>query len=487
MLSSIDLPILPKKFSIIPASNKFCPYEIAGKKAFKTDIVICDFNYLFASGIMENFLGRIGRSIEESILVVDEAHNLPSRIRNSYSYVLSTELIKNALKELNDNIQSRKFDKYFYHLKSALEDLYFELLLGEKTETLLETDIFLDRFFSKFDDAIKPKLIDIIEELWEVEALVKENKVISYVGRAANFLNRLRTLDKDNYLEILEKYIQKDKTTISLKIKCIDPSDIAGNILNNSYSSILMSATLSPITMYKDILGIENASLLELESPFDSQNQLTIVDDEVTSKFTMRDENMYKKIANRIKSYLDSSHNKNAIVFFPSYDFLDRVTKNLSLGNLNRKVFIEQKFMTKDQKEDFVNKFKDNAVNIKSKVLFGITGGSFAEGLDLPKSALEIVIVVGLPLTVPDVTTENVIRHYDKKFKKGQLYGYIFPAMNRIIQAAGRCIRTEEDRGVIVLMDFRYLWPLYAQIFPKNWRLKCIQKVDDEIKGFFSL
>ena len=146
----------------------------------------------------------------------------------------------------------------------------------------------------------------------------------------------------------------------------------------------------------------------------------------------------------------------------------------------------EQKFMTKEQKEDIVEKFKESGgFDSKAKVLFAITSGSFAEGLDLPNNALELVGVFGLPLGVSDLFTQVVIRHFDKKFKKGQAYGYVYPAMNKIIQAAGRCIRTEEDKGVVVLMDTRFMFPQYALSFPKHWKLKSPQEYKLEIMNFF--
>jgi DNA excision repair protein ERCC-2 len=142
--------------------------------------------------------------------------------------------------------------------------------------------------------------------------------------------------------------------------------------------------------------------------------------------------------------------------------------------------------MTKEDKEKFVDNFKDKGgFNEKAKVLFAVTSGSFAEGLDLPDSMLELVMVVGLPLSVPDLFTNAVIKHFEKKFRRGQLYGYIYPAMTKIIQAAGRCIRTESDRGVIVLMDNRFFWPLYAQAFPPHWKLERTKEYKLEISNFF--
>ncbi len=465
-------------------SNNFCPYELAGKKAYQADVIICDYNYFFATGISENFLGKLGRDLSDCILIVDEAHNLPDRIRGAHSYVLSTELIKNALKEMNDFIKEAKYDSYLSNLKTTLEEIYFDKILGDKIEILISKDEFLEKYLAKFNLEINIK--KIIDKLRDIEAIVKEDRIISYIGRVANFLEMWISINEEEYLRVLEKNIKKDTTILSLKIKCIDPGEISSEVINSTYSTIFMSGTLTPIEMYKDILGVENAELLELESPFSKQNQLTLVIDDVTTKYTNRNDDMYKRIANHIENVLNATHDKNAIVFFPSYVLMEKITGFVSMRKLGKKILKEQRYMTKEEKEKYVYEFKnDSGFDNKAKVLFAITSGSFAEGLDLPSKMLEVVIVVGLPLGVPDLFTNSVIRHFDKKFNKGQMYGYIYPAMNKIVQAAGRCIRTEEDKGVIVLMDNRFLWALYAQTFPKHWKLHRSKEYALEIGNFF--
>ena len=470
-------------FVNLAGSCNFCPYEIAGFKAFKADVIVCDYNYLFSPGIRESFLGRIGRNLEECVIVVDEAHNLPDRIRNSYSYTLSSEIIKNSLSELKEFVKSKEYDEYVYAIKNAMEDLLFEKMDGDKEGFLIDKNEFFIKLLEKFGG--KMKIEDICDKLYAAGALVRDERVISFTDRIANFLQKWEDSDEESYLRVMEKSVRENKTVLSLKIKCIDPSEISSEVLNHSYSSILMSGTLSPIEMYRDILGVGNCELLELESPFLSENQLTLVDNEITTKFTARSPQMYKTIAEKIEIALKAGEGKNALIFFPSYSFMERVVSDISLARLDRKVLKEQKFMTKEEKEKFIDAFKNNGFETRAKVLFAVTSGSFAEGLDLPEDALEMVVVVGLPLAVPDVFTQAVIRHFDKKFKRGQLYGYVYPAMSKIIQAAGRCIRTEIDRGVVVLMDSRFLFPMYALSFPKHWKMQVPQDIGDSIKNFF--
>ncbi len=471
-------------FVELAGSNNFCPYELAGNKSFQADLVICDFNYVFSEGIRENFLGKIGRQIEECILLVDEAHNLPDRIRNSYSYSLNTDTLKNALKELQDFIKTHKYDHYIDNLRQTLEEIYFDKMGGKKEEYKLTRKDFYDLYLSKFSSGTD--IVKIIDDLNEVAALVKEERVVSFVKRVADFIDMWDRLNEEFYLRSIEKDTKKDSSTLGLRIRCIDPAEISSKIINNTYSSILMSGTLSPIEMFRDVLGVGNANLLEIESPFSKERLATYLIDDVTSKYSARTPAMYKKIADHIESLLHSAGESNAIIFFPGYDFMDKVLANINIISLQRKILKEQRYMTKDQKEKFVDEFKNNGFASRPKVLFAITSGSFSEGLDLPDKALEMVAIVGLPLGVPDLYTENLINYFDRKFKKGQLYGYVYPAITKIVQAAGRCIRTETDKGVVAFLDNRFIWPVYAQCFPKDWKLKRNKDYKIEISNFFN-
>ena len=474
-----------EEFVEFSAGCRFCPYEVAGLKAQSSDVVICDYNYLFQTGISERFLGRVGKPLDECILIVDEAHNLPDRIRMGFSYNLSSDLINFGLRELNDVIKSSKYDDVVKGIGDVVRELFFDKLEDGRNSYLISKEEFLTKLNSKFGK-VGLDVEFITKDLYEAATLIKEDKVVSQVERIANFLERWESLDDESFLRVLDKDVREGKTVLNLRIKCIDPCDIAKEILNNSVSSVLMSGTLSPIEMYKDILGVSNCELLELDSPFSSKNQLTLVENEVTTKFTARSPRMFRLMADKIFGVLDCARDKNAIVFFPSYDMMEKVVSNINVFSLDRKVLREKRYMSKEDKEKFVSAFRDNSsLSFRSKVLFAVTSGSFAEGLDLPNEALEMVIVVGLPLGVPDVTTNAIIRHFDKRYGKGQMYGYIYPAMSKIIQAAGRCIRTEEDKGVIVLMDSRFLFPIYAKSFPSHWKLKVAQDNKSEIENFF--
>jgi DNA excision repair protein ERCC-2 len=240
-----------------------------------------------------------------------------------------------------------------------------------------------------------------------------------------------------------------------------------------------MSGTLTPTSMYKELLGIE-AEELTLKSPFPAQNRMNLIVPKTTTKYEARSPEQYKEIAKTLADI--SSDVKGSIaIYFPSYYLRDEVSKSFSMLTV-KTVFSEQPDMTKSEKQEFLDnfvKYKDSGA-----VLLAVISGSFAEGIDLP-GVLKMVIIVGLPLQKPDLETKALIEYYDKKFSKGWDYGYLFPAFTKTIQAAGRCIRSETDRGIIVFLDERYSWNNYYRCFPQHWPLKVSLLYKDTIKKFY--
>jgi len=200
-----------------------------------------------------------------------------------------------------------------------------------------------------------------------------------------------------------------------------------------------------------------------------------------TSKFTQRSDAQFKAIAEhcgRIANALPGC----VAFFFPSYQIRDTVNNYFSTL-CTKTVFLEQPNMTKEQKQDFLDRFKKYQTS--GAALLAVAAGSFGEGIDLP-GVLKGVVVVGLPLDRPDLETQQLIDYYEKKYGKGWDYGYTMPALTKTMQNAGRCIRTETDRGVIIFLDERYAWPRYFMCFPTDWKLKISIEPLAEIKKFFA-
>jgi DNA excision repair protein ERCC-2 len=211
------------------------------------------------------------------------------------------------------------------------------------------------------------------------------------------------------------------------------------------------------------------------------ENRLALVVPRTTTKFAQRSDAQFKAIADHCAKIVNAVPGCVAL-FFPSYQIRDTV--NNAFGSLCAKtVFLEQPNMTKEQKQDFLERFKK--YQHSGAALLGVAAGSFGEGVDLP-GILKAVIVVGLPLDRPDLETQQLIEYYDQKFGKGWDYGYTMPALTKTMQNAGRCIRTETDRGVIVFLDERYAWPRYFTCFPADWKLKIQVDPMPEINKFFA-
>lgn len=243
-----------------------------------------------------------------------------------------------------------------------------------------------------------------------------------------------------------------------------------------------MSGTLLPLNMYKEILGLpKKTETLELVSPFKKENKLNLIIPKTSTKYTERNDKNFKEIATII-SKITNSITGNSAIFFPSYKLRDDVY--MHLNSLSKKTaFLEVPNMSTTEKSDFLNNFKKYSQI--GAILLGVSGGSFSEGIDLPGDLLKCVIVVGLPLPKPDLETKTIISYYNNLFGKGWDYGYVFPAFNKTLQSAGRCIRSETDKGVIVFLDERYAWPNYYNCFPKDWNMQIVHGFEKPIIDFF--
>jgi DNA excision repair protein ERCC-2 len=245
-----------------------------------------------------------------------------------------------------------------------------------------------------------------------------------------------------------------------------------------------MSGTLTPQSMYVDLLGLEeeNTTTRAFKSPFPDENRLSLIVDTVTTKYSERDESMYQKYA----WYLDKSFEAvpgNCAAFFPSYSMMNRV-RDLLLEKTDQQLYVEQQRMNKEEKQTLVNKFASRKEQ-GDGALLGVAAGSLGEGVDYPGEVMKAAFVVGLPLQKPDLETKSLINFYDHKFGKGWDYGYSYPAMHRAVQAAGRCIRSKTDKGALVFMDKRYDWSNYRKVLPPDYKLKNTRAPWKEIEEFF--
>ena len=447
-----------------------CPYEIAMYMGKEAKIIVADYYYIFHETIRQNFLNKIEKSLGNAIIIIDEGHNLPKRCRDILTAKLTSFMLERAIMEAK---------RYGYEeARDYLESINQILISYGKEIENNEIIIGKNDFIEKINDM--GNYDKITADLEFAGDDVREKQKQSYIGSIANFLEAWQG-DDNGYARILA--IKKGKyPLITLTYRCLDPSLLTKNVIKNAYSTIIMSGTLTPTFMYRDILGFENAEEKQYQSPFPKANRLNIIIPETTTKFTKRNEEQYKNIAKTLKK-LTNNIKGNCAIYFPSYELRDHI--NYFFKKINKKIMLEEKpRLTKKEKEELLEEFKKNKDN--EAILLGVATGSFGEGIDLIGDFLKAVIIVGLPLEKPDLETRELINYYDERFGKGWDYGYIMPAITKTLQNAGRCIRSETDRGVIVFLDERYAWPSYRRCFPVEMEVRITKSYIEEIKEFFS-
>ena len=458
--------------SIIEKStaNKICPYEVALYIAKDARVIIGDYNYLFNSHIRETILKRIGKELSKIIMVIDEGHNIPERVKDLASHKISTSTMKRAIDEAR-----RSNRKDLAEVLELLERKLWEIAERVVDEAYIEKDRLIEEISEMTDYE------SLVSDMEAVADKVREEQKQSSLGTVAAFLDAWVGDDK-GFARILSRSIGlKGETIITMQYRCLDPSLITKDVIRGAYCTILMSGTLSPTSMYKEILGFDTAEEASYKSPFPEENKLNIVIPKTSTKYETRSDEQYMEIAEILARAINKIPG-NTAVFFPSYDLRDEIHKHFSKLS-SRPMFVEKQKLSKKEKFEFLDAFKSYK-NVGA-ILFGVVGGNFGEGIDLPGDFLKGVIIVGLPLQRPDLETEALIKYYDEKFKKGWDYGYLFPAFNRALQSAGRCIRSETDKGVIIFLDERYAWKNYSRCFPPSWEIKTTLLYEKLIDDFF--
>ena len=445
----------------ICAESGMCPHRAALDVGKHADIVVCDYNYIF-SDMLDTMLDRFEKGLEEMILVIDEAHNLPDRIRQHLSGYLTPFTIKEAIKEVKR--YDRTLPGHLTHLKSLFDELVRDIPVNEEQpveKTLVVRTI---------EDSLKGSLDSSkgFQEFIDRLTLAGKETAKKGTGRSLT-LETVEFLrgwvgDHPSYLRLFH-----NDELPRLSYKILDPSVMSKEVFASAHASILMSGTLYPMEMYADILGIteDNARLREYGSPFPKENRPVLVTEKLTTAYRKRGPEMYSSIASSIVDISERVEG-NLAVFFQSYQMLFDIS-NIMSCNLDKRIITEDREMSKQDK-DRIHSLLVNSKRDRGAMLLGVMGGSLSEGIDYEDNILESVIVVGLPLAPPSLEIEALQRYYTQKFdeERGLYYGYINPAMNKVLQALGRCIRSEKDRAVVVLMDDRFKWDRYKRCFPED-------------------
>ena len=426
-----------------------CPYELSLDLALWMDVIICDYNYVFDLNVyLKRFFGEGVKG--EYLFLVDEAHNLVERGRNMYSASICKEEILEIrqLTRGKDAALTKALDRCNQHLltwKRECEEghqilkqangfaLPMQQLLGE-----------LERF---------------LEQPMEEEL---QKKLLDFYFQGQKFLTVCDLID-DNY-EIYTELTKEGR--FYLHLYCVRPADNLRLRLERGNSTIFFSATLLPVGYYKDLLtGEQEDYAVYAKSPFDTAKRALLLGTDVSSRYTRRSAQEYEKMAEAVSRTVTAKKG-NYLIFFPSYQLMWEVFDRC--GQMKGfSCVCQNQEMSEPEREDFLKLFQEERE--ESLAAFCVMGGIFSEGIDLVGEQLIGAVIVGTGL--PQVCLERQILkdYFDRKGMDGFAYAYLYPGMNKVLQAAGRVIRTTEDRGVIVLLDERFRSPAYQNLFPREW------------------
>ena len=432
-----------------------CPFEMCLDLSVWVDGVICDYNYAFDPNVhLKRFFGE--NISGDYIFLIDEAHNLVERGREMYSAEISRQTLFTLRKKIRKHFPklARALDKASRQMLELEEDLKAS---QNPYQVLSNPGVLPVTFLT-----ISGELEEILEEKNLEEELRKEILEFYFVVR--DFLNVSELVD-ENYVVYTECFGEND---FRLRLFCVNPAANLSEYLKKGRSAVFFSATLFPMLYYRELLTTEtDAYGIYVQSPFSAKNRRILIGSDVSSRYTRRNHTEYRKIAEYISRCVWQRQG-NYMVFFPSYRLMEDVyqvyEEEFSVDWV--RCIRQNSDMTEREREEFLEEFQSREGTL---VGFCVLGGIFSEGVDLTGESLIGAIIVGTGL--PQIGSEREIlkEYYDRKKQSGFDYAYRYPGMNKVLQAAGRVIRTEEDRGIIVLLDERFQGTKNRAIFPKEW------------------
>lgn len=439
--------------TLMEYSEKYqvCPYEMCLDVATWVDAVICDYNYVFDPDVyLRRFFSEGNKG--NYVFLIDEAHNLVERGREMYSAVLYKEdflkmkkLVKPYRKKLERSLE--RCNRQLLELKRECETYQVVESLGGLAVSLMN---------------VMGEMESYLEELEDGE-LRKE--ILDFYFQVRSFLYIYDLLD-ENYV----MYTQHDEDgRFRVKLYCVNPAKNLQNCLDKGVSTIFFSATLLPVGYYKKLLsGRTEDYAVYAKTPFLPEQKKVILARDVSSRYTRRGPEEYGRIAEYIHQVAETRQG-NYMVFFPSYKMMEDIYAiyEEKYGCLKRKILLQNPSMQEKDREEFLKEFEEETEG--SLLGFCVMGGIFAEGIDLTGEKLVGAVIVGTGLPQISYEREILKTYYDKKQENGFDYAYRFPGMNKVLQSAGRVIRTQEDRGVILLLDERFCTAEYRCLFPREW------------------
>lgn len=433
-----------------------CPFEMCLDLSIWVDGIICDYNYVFDPNVhLKRFFGE--NISGDHIFLIDEAHNLVERGREMYSAGISRQSLVALRKKIRKRFSklARTLDKANRQMMELEENL---AETGKGYQVLSNPGVLPITFLT-----ISGELEEILEEKELEEELRKE--ILEFYFIVRDFLNVSELVD-ENYVVYTENSAEEG---FRLRLFCVNPAENLGEYLKKGKSAIFFSATMFPMLYYRELLTTDrDAYGIYVQSPFPKENRRILIGSDVSSRYTRRNRAEYQKIAGYIARCVWQRQG-NYMAFFPSYrlmeDVLQVYEEEFSVDWV--RCVCQTPDMTEQEREGFLEEFQEREGTL---VGFCVLGGIFSEGVDLTGESLIGAVIVGTGLPQIGSQREILKEYYDKKNHCGFDYAYRYPGMNKVLQAAGRVIRTKEDKGVILLLDDRFWDRDYQEIFPREWQ-----------------
>lgn len=463
---------------------QICPHLLAMETSKDAHVVVADYNHLF-SDIRDRSLERLGVELKDLVVIVDEAHNLPDRIRQNHAHKITDFLLDQVEGEARLH-KERGVLADVQALRKCLRDLADTAVkegrsedarFGSDERRIARLDI--DHLPAAFLRArsggtlgLVRRLDDAVEDL---QALAREaRKGTDAQVQAEQLAEALE--DWGRFRAGALRYVEWDDAGTALHVRLLDPGVPARKVFDGVHSAILMSGTLTPPETIRDLLGLESerTTVRTYPSPFPPEHKVVAVAQGMSTRYRDRTDEQWNRMAMQIADVCGAASG-NVAVFAPSYAILRDLRIALELQGIgedgDRERIDEEPGMTKQERDGVLDRLEGARRRGTGALLLGVLGGSFSEGVDYKDNLLSAIFIAGLPLAPPDLEVEASIGYFEKRFPgRGRLYAYVAPAMNKAMQAMGRGIRSGDDKCALILLDERYNAPPYRNFLPREPR-----------------
>ena len=457
----------PDTIMAIARENEICPFEFELDLSLFCDIIICDYNYMFDPiSYMKRYFDE---DATHHLALVDEAHNLIDRSRDMYSSVVTYEKFLLAKKSLRHS-KNLKIKRSF----TKVNKMFKECMEGKEPGPYV-----LDHYPSEIRSVLE-SFVNMCQDINKNEHKEMTPELLDFYLDVNEFV-KISDFYGDKYI----LYLDVLADTINIRMMCLDASSFIARTLRSIKGAIFFSATLQPIEYYIDTLGGDKSSdpRLILPSPFPIDNLRLLVAPKVSVKWRNR-EKTYQEVANYIKKFVRNKVG-NYFIYSPSYEYMENLLLYLDLSEYE--YHVQTKDMTEEERRDFLLNFQPNPGI--TTLGFLVIGGAFGEGIDLVSDRLIGAVIIGIGMPRINFESDKISEYYDNQDLPGRDYAYLFPGMNKIMQAVGRVIRSEKDRGAVLLIDERYMSRQYQDLYRAEWKnyevVLSADEVEENLLNFF--